>query len=90
MSTAPSGYGDGGLYINDVEPQLPAANADVLLYNFSRWGDLFFQEADGTVPVGIEDTRGWMRDDLNVRFPVGTAGAAAFRKWLRERYRTIE
>jgi hypothetical protein len=73
-----------------VEPQLPAANADVLLYNFSRWGDLFFQESDGTVPVGIEDTRGWMRDDLNVRFPVGTDGAAAFRRWLVARYVTIE
>lgn len=90
MSTAPTGYGDGGAYISSVEPKLPAANADVLLYNFSRWGDLFFQEADGTVPVGVEDTRGWMRDDINVRFPVGATGVAAFRQWLRSRYGTIE
>ena len=90
MSTVTSGYGDGGAYISSMEPLLPVANADVLLYNFSRWGDLFFQEADGTVPIGVEDTRGWMRDDLNVRFPVGTQGTAVFRNWLRARYATIE
>lgn len=90
MSTLPDGYGGGGLSISVVDPLLPAANAAELLYNSSRWGDLFFQEADGTVPVGIEDTRGWLRDDVNVRFPVGPSGTAAFRQWLKQRYATIE
>lgn len=90
MSTVLSGYGDSSLFVSAVEPQLPNANADVLLYNFSRWGDLFFQEADGTVPVGIEDTRGWLRDDLNVRFPIGPQGVAIFQNWLKKRYGTVE
>ena len=89
MSLVPSGYGGPGFYVSTLEPQLPSANADVLLYNFSRWGDLFFQDADGTVPIGVEDTRGWLRDDVDVRYPVGAQGAESFRKWLRDRYGDI-
>jgi len=90
MGTVPSGYGDGSQYISMLDDRLSEANAATLLYHLARWGDLFFQEQDGTVPIGVEDTRGWMRDDLNVRFPVGPQGTAAFRQWLEHRYASIE
>jgi hypothetical protein len=38
----------------------------------------------------VEDTRGWLRQDLNVRFPIGDLSRQAFRKWLRSRYETIQ
>jgi hypothetical protein len=89
MSTNLSGYGTGETYLSLLDPQLPEVNAATLRYHHSRWSDLFFQEENGAVPVGVEDTRGWMRDDLNVRFPVGDLGRDKFREWLKQRHGTI-
>jgi Beta-galactosidase len=80
------GYGS----ISQVDPRLPKANAIVFNYNFQRWGDLFYQDSNGVVPLNIEDTRGWLRDDINIRYPIGSESAAAFRKWLVPRYKTID
>lgn len=91
LITVASGYGDGAAYVSHLAPRLPEANAQVLLYHFRRWGDLFHQSESGMVPISVgEDTRGWMRDDVNVRYPIGEVGTKAFRQWALERYGSLE
>ncbi|MCL2624604.1 MAG: beta-galactosidase, partial [Planctomycetaceae bacterium] len=94
MATSPSGYpNDSTQYISHVEPRLPEANAVVVDYHFARWGDLFYQSASSpfTVPISVgEDTRGWMRDDINVRYPLGELGTQQFREWLQKKYENID
>ena len=93
MATSPSGYPhDNTQYISHVEPRLPEANAVVVDYHFARWGDLFYQTASSpfTVPISVgEDTRGWLRDDINVRYPLGELGTERFREWLQKKYGNI-
>ncbi len=89
MESIQSGYGIGAQSISPVDPRLGAANAALYRYNFRRWGDLFYQEQNGAVPLDLEDTRGWLRQDVNVHFPVGTPGTVAFRKWVEARYGTL-
>jgi Beta-galactosidase len=74
---------------SQLDPRLAEANGVAVLYNFDRWGDLFNQESNGNVPINIEDTRGWLRDDINIRYPVGVDATFAFRKWLKARYTDI-
>ncbi len=76
--------------LSHADPLIAAANAAVWLYQFRRWGDLYYQNETGEVPIGVEDTRGWMRQDVNVRLPMGDLTVRAFRAWLKERYGTIE
>ncbi len=76
--------------ISHADPKLPVANAAAWLYQFSRWGDLYYQMERGDVPIGIEDTRGWMRQDVHVRHPVGDLTLQAFRNWVKNKYGTIE
>lgn len=90
MATVPSSYGDGADYISHCDPKLPEANAMAALYQFYRWGDLYYQTEQGDVPFGIEDTRGWLRDDVNTRFTIGTDTLKHFQNWLHKKYRTIE
>ncbi len=94
MATYPSGYPhDGTQYISHLAPRLPEANAIVLNYNFKRWGDLFYQSSTQpfVTPLSVgEDTRGWMRDDFNVRYPLGELGVLRFREWLQKKYGTID
>ena len=59
-------------------------------YAFDRYGDNYFQLADGTVPICTEDTRGWMRFDLQVREELGNITKQNFRTWLKGKYGTIE
>ncbi len=73
-----------------AEPLLPFANATVWLYQFHRWGDLYYQNERGDVPIGLEDLRGWMRYDNNVRFPIGQIEMRAFQNWVKKKYGTIE
>ncbi|MBN1420932.1 MAG: beta-galactosidase [Planctomycetes bacterium] len=76
--------------ISHADPMLPRANAAIWLYQFRRWGDLYLQLASGQVPIGVEDTRGWMRQDVNVRHPMGPHTILAFREWTRSKYGRIE
>ncbi|MFQ3548245.1 MAG: beta-galactosidase [Armatimonadota bacterium] len=76
--------------LDHSDPYLPIANANVYLYQFYRWGDLYYQMESGEVPIGIEDTRGWMRKDLNIRYPDGDLTLKAFQDWVKEKYSTIE
>lgn len=83
-------YTLGKSAISLTEPMLPFANSVAWLYQFHRWGDLYLQVERGDVPISVEDTRGWMRQDVNVRHPMGDQTVKAFRKWVRNKYRTIE
>lgn len=81
---------DGGHYISHDHPDLPRLHAPVWLYQFHRWGDLYNQLENGIVPIGTEDSRGWMRLDVNIRYPLHAEGEQAFREWAQEKYTTIE
>ena len=76
--------------ISHADPNLPKANAAAWLYQFHRWGDIYYQNEAGEVPVGIEDTRGWMRQDINMRQPEGALTIRAFQDWAKKKYGTIE
>ncbi len=84
---ADAGIGYGA--ISRAEPRLPAVNAAVWRYQFARWGDLYLQAEDGSVPISVEDTWGWMRQDVNVRHPMGALAVGAFRAWLESKYGTV-
>lgn len=72
------------------DPKMDRANAFAANYTFQRYGDLFWQAADGTVPITTEDTRGWMRVDISLRYPFGTRTELNFGEWLKSRYPTIQ
>ncbi len=76
--------------VSHAEPAIARANAAIWLYQFRRWGDGYAQFENGAIPFGTEDTRGWMRQDVHTRFPLGDLTKGAFRTWLRDRYRTVE
>jgi hypothetical protein len=87
-----SRHSAGGYYpaISHTDPGLPLANAAIWQYQFRRWGDLYWQNAAGDVPLGVEDTRGWMRQDINVRLPMGELTVKAFREWARSKYGSLQ
>ncbi len=76
--------------ISYYEPLLAKANGSLWLYQFRRWGDLFYETEKGIVPFDVEDTRGWMRQDINVRYPLGDKTLTAFRQWCKSKYKTID
>jgi len=69
--------------ISHADPMIGPVNAAIWLHQFRRWGDLYLQLEGGEVPIGVEDTRGWMRQDVNVRHPMGGRTVQAFRDWNR-------
>lgn len=79
-----------GMEISYSDPILPKANAAIIGYNKKRWGDLFYTMADGRVPIDIEDTRGWLRQDIQFRYPIGDLSKVAFREWTKSKYGAIE
>lgn len=76
--------------ISYLDPYLPVANAVTWLYQFRRWGDLYIQPEAGFVPIDVEDSRGWMRQDINIRYPLGDHFKRGFRSWLTKRYGDID
>ena len=76
--------------VSHADPLLPEANAVAWLYQFRRWGDQYYRTETGQVPISVEDTRGWLRQDVQVRFPMGRRAVQVFREWLRRKYGTIQ
>jgi len=87
---ADSRYAPPGTMIDLGDPIVPEVIAAYALYNYHRWGDMWFQTKDGTVPIDIEDSMGWLRDDINIRYPLGKIALQRFREWLKKKYQTIE
>jgi hypothetical protein len=80
----------GGAMVGMCEPNLPLANAVLWDYQARRWGDLYFQSARGEVPIDVEDTRGWMRQDIHIRYPAGEETVRVFQAWLRKKYQGLD
>jgi hypothetical protein len=70
--------------------QLPTANAAIWLYQFHRWGDVYLQAENGNVPISVEDTQGWIRQDTNIRHVMGDRTIQAFREWVKNKYHTVD
>jgi hypothetical protein len=75
--------------VSHADPLIARANATIWLYQFRRWGDAMAQVESGHIPFATEDTRGWMRQDINCRYPIGRLSKEAFREWLEEKYGDI-
>lgn len=89
-STTRGGYGDAGGSVDLADPIVPEVIAAWTKYHYTRWGDTWFKTKDGRVPISIEDTWGWMRDDINRRYYLGPLALGRFRDWVRAKYGAIE
>jgi hypothetical protein len=72
------------------DPAIPEVIATWALFNHRRWGDMWYTAKDGRVPIDIEDTWGWMRDDINIRHYMGPIGIKRFHEWLKDKYGSLE
>lgn len=88
-SSAPTGYG-GHQSADMGDPSVPEVIAAWAIYNHARWGDMWYRTRDGRVPIEMEDTWGWMRDDINVRYPLGPKALQKFRDWVRAKYGSVD
>jgi hypothetical protein len=75
--------------VSHSDPNIARANAAIWLYQFRRWGDAYAQFESGRIPFGTEDTRGWMREDEDLRLPIGDLSKKAFREWLAVKYQSV-
>ncbi|MEN6385059.1 MAG: beta-galactosidase [Phycisphaerales bacterium] len=77
-------------FVDLSDPIVPEVIAAWVKYQYQRWGDTWYTTRDGRVPIEIEDTWGWLRDDINIRYAVGPLGIKEFKAWVKEKYETIE
>lgn len=84
--TIANAYPGWGCEASPSDPNLADAVFIQSDYQFKRWGDNYFTAGNGFSPLTFEDTRGWMRIDMNTRFPIGEAGKEAFQKWAIDFY----
>jgi hypothetical protein len=82
-------YGSATTGVDMGDPSVPEVIAAWTIYNYERWGDYWFKTADGRIPVEVEDTWGWMRDDINVRYDPGPLARKQFTQWLKSKYSDI-
>ncbi len=68
------------------------AKAEALrgLFQFSRWGNNFYTNSKNKVVFNTEDTRGWMRIDIENRKLLGEERLTGFQTWLKVKYGTID
>lgn len=71
-------------------PDFPRLYAGAILFNYERWGDQWARTRDGDLLIDVEDTWGWLRDDIHLRYGLGPHALARFRAWAQARYGTIE
>lgn len=81
-----SGTGD----LDVGHPDYPALQAGAILFNYAKWGKHWYRTADGDVLIDVEDTWGWLRDDVNVRFYLGDHAMRRWRAWLQSKYGTVD
>ena len=79
----------GGI-VSFADPNIAKANAAIWMYQLKRWGDAYAIFESGKIPFATEDTRGWMRQDIHVRLPIGKLSKMAFREWLKNKYTSVE
>lgn len=76
--------------VDVAHPDYPKLYAAAILFNYKRWGHTWYRTADGDVPIDVEDTWGWLRDDIHVRYCMGEHALRRFREWARAKYGMIE
>lgn len=80
-NTPENGYG-----LKDVN----TAVGSMAAYSFRRYGDTYHTDANGITAVGVEDTRGWMTIDHDVRLDILSDDIIAkYQEYLKEAYGTI-
>ena len=68
---SPQGAYGSNEWVDPADPATPQMIAAWTKFNYDRWGDLWFKTRDGRMPIDIEDTWGWVRDDINGVIPAG-------------------
>ena len=63
--------------------------AAVVLYHHKLWGDNWYKIRDGKTIIDIEDSTGWLREGLQIRYPVGSRNISDFQQWCRKKYSSI-
>ncbi|MHB0999615.1 MAG: beta-galactosidase [Armatimonadota bacterium] len=76
--------------VDMADPAVPKMIAAWVKYQYERWGDYWFRAKDGRMPIDMEDSWGWMRDDINIRYMLGPISIRRFREWVQAKYGTIE
>lgn len=71
-------------------PLLAVAEGLRGLSQFTRWGNNFHINGQNKVVFSTEDTRGWMRIDIENRKLLGKTSLTNFHTWLKEKYGTID
>jgi hypothetical protein len=73
-----------------TSPKLSIINAILGKYIFKRWGDNYYSDNYGNIPLSIEDTRGWFRIDYNIRYRVGLLSIQNFTEWVNLLYGSLK
>jgi hypothetical protein len=76
--------------VDMADPAVPKMIAAWTKFQYERWGDYWFRAKDGRIPIDIEDSWGWMRDDINIRYMLGAISIGKFQNWVKAKYGTIE
>lgn len=87
---AGAGYNGMPRSVDLADPVVPEVIAAWTKFNYDRWGSNWFRTRDGRMPIDIEDTRGFLRDDINLRYLSGPLTIARFREWVKEKYGSLE
>jgi hypothetical protein len=73
-----------------TDPQWAPSWAAVVLYNQKLSGNNWYKTKDGRTIIDIEDTVGWMREGVQIRYSLGEKGIHDFQEWCRKKYGAIE
>ena len=92
-TTAQGGYAvnpNSTKFVDMADPVVPEVVAAWVKYQYQRWGDTWYRTKDGRVPIDLEDSWGWLRDDINIRYGLGPLSLQRFHVWLKAKYNTVE
>lgn len=73
-----------------TDPQWAESWAAVVLYNHKLSGGNWYKTRDGKTIIDMEDSIGWMREGIQVRYSLGEKGILDFQQWVQKKYSTIE
>ena len=86
VSTVPIVGEENGYGLKGIDE----ANVIMADYSYRRYGDLYWKRADGTIPIGAEDTRGWMTIDHDDRLDMlSDRFMEGLQNFLRSGYGTV-
>jgi hypothetical protein len=80
----------GAPELDVAHPDFPKLYAGAILFNYERWGHLWYTTAEGDLIIDVEDSWGWHRDDINLRYMLGAHAIHRFHEWLDDKYGDID